>query len=653
MASMNENADLYDLSLYYNRHAAPYQCLVLPWWVRAPHPVYSPRHRCQIELLNCGQKVFGRIAEDIRKAKHSVDIITWGFDPGMVLERDSTAEAGQRFGDLLKEVALCRAPEVQVRLLVWHDDPLSQMKMKNIPGYYGRRFSAYGSGATSFYSEQHMRYNAEWFEQICAGEIPNIRFHVRSVPGSARAPCLRGESVPKGLMADVSKLYAAHHQKMILIDYERPPLAVGYVMGHNSTTDFWDTEEHVFRDPRRERLYYNDPISTHKEAWEQGPSLNPSAPGYKPTEYELAQKERAVKAYLDKHSFVAKPYQDVSSRLRGPVLADINHNFCQAWEESEPPSSMFLDAFRIVARVPLMQKLKDATSKVAAKIYGDAEEPFIQRRKAIPAEKFQVPGGQHSVQLLRTQPMHGEKAIKECYANLTRQMHHYMFIQNQYVQYETWAEHLCECVERMRAGGYRKQVYVFILTSTPEINGMDLPTYDVARTIGLSDAMVQEHNEALAKERKGKGPKPISPKDMARRGINVVMGSLWTCAEPLANGRLRPDQYEEIYIHAKVAIVDDAAFTIGSANLNLRSMALDSELNVLSDAREVAYQLRCDLFRQCTGQAGPQQFADMDETFREWTALTASNFALKKKNELISSQLLSFYVDRKPGSPVV
>ncbi|SFV18147.1 phospholipase D-like domain-containing protein, partial [Pseudoduganella namucuonensis] len=130
-------------------------------------------------------------------------------------------------------------------------------------------------------------------------------------------------------------------------------------------------------------------------------------------------------------------------------------------------------------------------------------------------------------------------------------------------------------------------------------------------------------------------------------------GSLWTCAKPPSSRRLRPDEYEEIYIHAKVAIVDDAAFTIGSANLNLRSMALDSELNVLSEAKEVTYQLRCDLFHQCTSNPGPKQFADMALTFKKWEDLMAENSDAKKSGALLNNQILTFHVDRKPGAPVI
>jgi phosphatidylserine/phosphatidylglycerophosphate/cardiolipin synthase-like enzyme len=254
---------------------------------------------------------------------------------------------------------------------------------------------------------------------------------------------------------------------------------------------------------------------------------------------------------------------------------------------------------------------------------------------------------------LRTQPEHGEKSIKECYANLTRQLRHYIFIQNQYVQYEPWAEHLKLCVQQMRSAGYTKEVYVFILTSTPERDGMDLHTYDVAAGIGQSGRMKVEHEEAVAKARKGKAKLPITPEQMERQGINVVMGSLWTCAPKDERWPLSPEEYEEIYIHAKVAIVDDVVFTLGSANLNLRSMAIDSELNLVSDAQEVAYKLRCDLFRQCSANEGPAEHGDMGAALKAWVQHMSRNFESRAIGEALYSQLMPFHVDRKPGSPVV
>ncbi|CAN7543676.1 phospholipase [Pseudoduganella sp. LjRoot289] len=649
--SMNDHAKLYQQKLGYNRNMGPYQSLSLPWWVRTPQEVYGPRHGCELEPLICGEHVFRRLEQDIRDARRCIDIISWGFDPGMVLVRGAAAQAGQRVGDLLQEIASREHHPVKVRIVVWHDDVVAQLLMKNVPGYYGLQFPAIGCCRTGYYSEDHQYYNAEWFDKACSNGLTNIEFRVRKVPVSFLRQSLSGEASPGSAAAFAGKVYATHHQKMILIDYVDPPKAVGYVMGHNFVTDFWDTEAHLFRDPRRERFHKADP----SKAWRQGPNIASSTgayvPGYQPTGDEIDRKQRAVQAYLDRDSWVAKPYQDVSCRLRGPVLWDLNHNFCQAWTESERPESLLAELAPLVAPgVTLAQTISQA---VVQRIAARPEPDFFQGRSTMPASLFKLARGQHSVQLLRTQPLHGEKTIKECYANLTRQMQHYIFIQNQYIQYEPWAEHLKECVQRLRDAGYLKPIYVFILTSTPESDGMDQPTYDVASKVGQSETMVVEHNEALERAKKGKAARPAAPEELAKSGINVVMGSLWTCARPPKVGGLGADEYEEIYIHAKVAIVDDAAFTMGSANLNLRSMALDSELNVLSEAMDVAYKLRCDLFRQCTGQTGPEQFSNMALTFKSWQDTMQENSSRKSQGKVLEGQVLRFHVDRKPGKPVV
>ena len=641
MASMNTNANLYTQTLSYRKNATPSQCLAQLWFVRVPKQVYYPRYRCSIEPLICGEEVFGRIAKDLLTARHSVDIITWGFDPGMVLVRGSSAEDGLRYGDLLKKIATRKKNPVKVRLVVWHDDAASHAQMNNNPGYYGIRFPLINLAFKDFYSEHHQAYNDDWYRQVCANEIPNIHFHVRDVPVSFVDQALSDESAPSNIKAMIAKKYPTHHQKMVLVDYELPTLAKGYVMGHNSVTDFWDTREHKFRDIRRERFYAMDHIRLQKKAWKMGEQFDSVGSGM--TESQQRAKERAVQSYIDANSHVSKPFQDVSCRVRGPILYDLNHNFSQAWEESKRPSSLF----RELCWLAWLPRGK----KIDGQLPEEMDADFIARRRALTLEAFDLPDGRHNLQLLRTQPLHGEKSIKECYANLTRQMLHYIFIQNQYIQYQPWVEHLIECSARLRAAGYLNPIYVFILTSTPESDGMDRPTYDVAGSVGLSTQMRVEHEEAAASAIKNGTQQPLAAENLAAHGLRVFMGSLWTCADQ--EGQLRSTDYEEIYIHAKVAIVDDAAFTIGSANLNLRSMALDSELNVISDAFDVAYKLRADLFTQCAQDPGAQQFGDMAHTFKLWRELALKNFRTKQSGGKLSGQLLPFYVDRKPGLPVV
>jgi len=71
---------------------------------------------------------------------------------------------------------------------------------------------------------------------------------------------------------------------------------------------------------------------------------------------------------------------------------------------------------------------------------------------------------------------------------------------------------------------------------------------------------------------------------------------------------------EDIYVHAKVMIVDDRMLRVGSANFNNRSMGLDSECDLLIDAasdddRATITALRADLLAEHLGVA-PDAVAD-------------------------------------------
>jgi phosphatidylserine/phosphatidylglycerophosphate/cardiolipin synthase-like enzyme len=402
------------------------------------------------------------------------------------------------------------------------------------------------------------------------------------------------------------------------------PLGSLHVMGHNSTTDFWDTVEHRFQCQRRETLYHKNPadaVSQWEAAMDEAGNLyDRTVLSGQPGQPSQRRAQR-IAEFTRKYAFTAKPYQDVSLRVRGPVLYDLNHNFCYGWAESEQATSTLFSALWMT---PLGLAAKAALAAVrAVDKKPEKAPPLVQSRQHLKAADFILRDGQHSAQLMRTYPAYKEKSIKECYANLTRLTQHYIFIQNQYIQYEDWATHLTTCVEKLRSAGYTKPIYVFILTSTPEANGMDLATYNIALKLGRSDTMAVEHAETVGQAKRGKTKMPITAEELEKRGIKALMGSMWSGASKPKSA----DDYEETYIHAKVAIVDDAAFTVGSANLNVRSMALDSELNLLSQAKDVAFELRRRLFKQCTNDEGAVQFADMEDTFNKWLKLMDKNTA--------------------------
>ncbi|MDB5829043.1 MAG: hypothetical protein JWQ73_3263 [Variovorax sp.] len=110
-------------------------------------------------------------------------------------------------------------------------------------------------------------------------------------------------------------------------------------------------------------------------------------------------------------------------------------------------------------------------------------------------------------------------------------------------------------------------------------------------------------------------------------------------------------RYREIYIHSKLMVIDDSMFTLGSANLNLRSFAVDSEMNIASDDAPTAKDLRQRVWAQHTegkfmgGEDATEQ-KGMKETFKSWNDEAAKNFERKKSGESLSCFLVKFYDER-------
>jgi phosphatidylserine/phosphatidylglycerophosphate/cardiolipin synthase-like enzyme len=83
--------------------------------------------------------------------------------------------------------------------------------------------------------------------------------------------------------------------------------------------------------------------------------------------------------------------------------------------------------------------------------------------------------------------------------------------------------------------------------------------------------------------------------------------------------------YKPIYVHAKVAIVDDQWFTVGSANLNGRGLEGDSELNAQVRDPDLARALRLQLWSEHLGlpEATVASVSVAQAVDKLWTPLAA------------------------------
>jgi phosphatidylserine/phosphatidylglycerophosphate/cardiolipin synthase-like enzyme len=89
--------------------------------------------------------------------------------------------------------------------------------------------------------------------------------------------------------------------------------------------------------------------------------------------------------------------------------------------------------------------------------------------------------------------------------------------------------------------------------------------------------------------------------------------------------------WPEVYVHSKLLIIDDTYMTLGSANINNKSMEGDSELNIAHHNQAVTRQARLDLWEMHTrGYTDKEQKAsgssrNYKKAFEAWTQLIQKN----------------------------
>ena len=100
-------------------------------------------------------------------------------------------------------------------------------------------------------------------------------------------------------------------------------------------------------------------------------------------------------------------------------------------------------------------------------------------------------------------------------------------------------------------------------------------------------------------------------------------------------------EWPEVYIHAKLMMIDDTFMTAGSANINTRSMQVDSEMNIAHHRPEITAPLRA---RQWEKYTAGQVLSGMplDEAFAKWGKIIEMNGKAKGKRQPPLAQLCEF-----------
>jgi phosphatidylserine/phosphatidylglycerophosphate/cardiolipin synthase-like enzyme len=237
------------------------------------------------------------------------------------------------------------------------------------------------------------------------------------------------------------------------------------------------------------------------------------------------------------------PWHDAHAFIEGPAAADVELNLRQRWNDVVQRHN--LDASLLIPEHPLAPPLESKT--------------LVQLARTIPEHTYSF------------DPQKGIQGISQFYANALKNIQQFVYLENQYL----W-------------------LHAYTGIDVP-FAGLDNPDMEVN---------LRELVDAL---RRGAAMTIILPDhpNVGRAFSDAGLTRLRTQApEALEEGRILAftlatsatiegtEHYRPIYVHGKVAIIDDCWTTVGSANLNNRGMRDDTEMNIATFDAELAHGLR-------------------------------------------------------------
>jgi len=232
------------------------------------------------------------------------------------------------------------------------------------------------------------------------------------------------------------------------------------------------------------------------------------------------------------------PLHDLFARIQDPCIEDVEANFRERWN--------------------------NATFKHPQGTHDAVAHPAIAQ-----------PSGNLTLQITRTiaprayptTPYNGETSIQESYARAISAAEKLIYFEDQYY----YDAVVCEAILKAAQRGVK---IIGLLCLQP----------DDGTPVGIFDQALEAINKTRI--------------DFAGYfdHENIGLFSPMTAAQDTVIADQY--QYSDIYVHAKLLIVDDVFMTLGSANISFTSMEFHSELNVVSNDPVVARTLRKRLWEE-------------------------------------------------------
>jgi phosphatidylserine/phosphatidylglycerophosphate/cardiolipin synthase-like enzyme len=210
----------------------------------------------------------------------------------------------------------------------------------------------------------------------------------------------------------------------------------------------------------------------------------------------------------------------------------------------------------------------DATARIEGPAVTDVAEHFRMRWHEVNGERLAPvspaePAGEVELQIVRTVPERiyaavprGDFRILESYVGAIRSAQRFVYLENQFLWSPEIARLLRDKLVNPPTPDFR---LLLVLPSSPKSGNDD--------TRGVLAELIDADGD------KGR----------------ILACALYARSGPRA---------DPIYVHAKVAIIDDRWLTLGSANLNEHSLFNDTEMNVVAQDPELALRTRKRLWAE-------------------------------------------------------
>jgi phosphatidylserine/phosphatidylglycerophosphate/cardiolipin synthase-like enzyme len=252
----------------------------------------------------------------------------------------------------------------------------------------------------------------------------------------------------------------------------------------------------------------------------------------------------------------------------------------------------------------------DVATRLHGPVVADVAAHFVERWQELTGEQLPAPAppaaaGSSRAQIVRTvaETMYdsvpkGDFRILEAYMRAVRSARRLIYIENQFLWSPELVAELEAKLRRPPQDGFR----VVVLLPRHANNGQD--------------------------DTQGQLGKLVEADDGAGRFLAVTIRS--------RSG----ERTDPLYVHAKVAIVDDARLIVGSANLNAHSLFNDTEMCVVTDDAELARRTRARLWSEHL----ERDVGDADTTAlvdEAWRPIAAEQLERERRGDPATHRLIA------------